>query len=214
MALKKRLTEEETIGLSQEEIKIATKLLRKQKTAAAIPKIEALKVYEMYMVGCSFDDISTQFPQYTLPQIILTAALNKWGLDREGMQSSLRDRVKAKVVKSILEQVDFLTTMLTVHNVKHLTKMRAFATDPLNNPAPEIGINSIKEYKEITETLYKIIQGTTTANSKSSAPFDALMSPSTNVKKIESKRKNTKDDDDDVIDMDTIINGNGISSDE
>lgn len=177
MALKTKFNEDETVGLSQEEIKIATKYLKKHKTAGALKDNEALKVYEMFMIGCSFDEIHKQFPNYEVGKIIMTAALKKWGLDRDKMQYTLRDRVRAKVVKSVIEQVDFLTTMLSVNNAKHMRDMRAFAADPLNNPEPRIGINTIKEYKDVSETLFKIVQGATPgSSSKTSAMFDALNS--------------------------------------
>ena len=116
MALKKKFTEEEKIGLTNEELKLALKYLKKHKTAGALGEIESLKVFEMYMIGCSFSEMQKQFPQYELGKITMTAALRKWGLDRDMMQHTLRDRVKAKVVKSVIEQVDFLTTMLSANN--------------------------------------------------------------------------------------------------
>ena len=199
MALKKRFTKEETVGLSQEEIKIALKYLRKHKTAGALSEIESLKVYEMFMLGCSFADIHKQFPQYELGSILLTAALRKWGLDRERMQHTLRDRVQAKVVKSVIEQVDFLTTMLSVSNAQHLQKMRDYISDPENNKLPDLSISSIKEYKDVTETLYKLVQGATpNSNTKTSPLFNALAPPAPKKKKLENK-------DEDELSLDDVI---------
>jgi len=196
VALKKKFTEDEVIGLSQEEIKLATKYLRKHKTAGALNEIESLKVYEMFMIGCSFDEMYRQFPNHDLGQIIMTAALRKWGLDRETMQHTLRDRVRAKVVKSVIEQVDFLTAMLSVNNAKHIRSMREFIADPMNNTEPKIGINTIKDYKDVSETLYKIVQGATPNSiSKTSPMFDTLSAP-TPHKKI----SNDTEDEDIIID--------------
>lgn len=194
MALKRYFTEQEKHGLTEEEIRRAEKYLRKHKTAGAVSEIESMKLYEMYMVGCSFHEIHQQFPQHALDQIILTAALRGWARDRDKMMGSLRDRVQAKVVKSVIEQVDFLTTMLSVTNAEHMESMKKYVIDPDNNAVPSIRVQSIKEYKEVVETLHKLVAGATGAvkNSKSSAMFDSLDSKSSNSKLPENK-KNEED---------------------
>jgi len=180
MALKRHFSEEEKFGLTEEEIKIAEKYLRKHKTAGAIPEVESMKLYELFMVGCSFHEIHQQHPEYPIAKIVLTAALRGWARDREKMMGSLRDRVQAKVVKSVIEQVELLTTMLSVTNVEHMDAMRRYILDPANNPKPDMRIQSIKEYKEITETLQKLVAGAAGSNKKSSAMFDTLNAPANN----------------------------------
>lgn len=198
MALKRSFNDEEKVGLTQQEIELGEKYLRKHKTAGAIKDTEALKLFEMYLIGQSFNEIQQQFPEYELGKIILTAALNKWGMDRNRMQSTLRERVKAKVVKSVIEQVDFLTSMLSVATAEHIEQMRKFILDPDSNPAPNLRIKSIKEYKEVTDTLSKIVQGATPSakNNATSPMFDALAPKPKNL-------TNTDDKDDD-IDLDEI----------
>lgn len=177
MALKRYFNKEEKYGLTDEQIRLGEKYLRKHKTAGAIDEVESMRLYEMFMVGCSFYEIHQQFPQYSIDQIILTAALRKWPKDRDKMLFSLRDRVQAKVVKSVIEQVDFLTSMLSVANAEHLESMRKFIIDPENNPPPSVRVENIKEYKEVVETLQKLVAGASgkSSNSKSSAMFDALL---------------------------------------
>jgi hypothetical protein len=148
--------------------------LRQNKTAGVVPEIETPKLYELFLVGCSFHDIHVQHPQYSLPSIILTAALRGWCKDREKMLGSLRDRVQAKVVKSVIEQVDFLTTMLSVVNAEHMDSMRKYVLDPVKNKKPDVRVESIKEYKEVVETLQKLVAGATGSNKRSSPMFDAL----------------------------------------
>lgn len=175
MALKRKFNEDERYGLTQEEIKMGEKYLRKHKTAGKIPDPQALKLFEMYLIGHSFYEIQQQFPQYEVDRIIMTAALNKWATDRDNMMHTLRDRVQAKVVKSVIEQVDFLTTLLSVNNAEHMDKMKKYIIDPSNNPAPDMRVESIKEYKEVVDTLYKIVAGSTSGSkSKESALFNAL----------------------------------------
>lgn len=172
MAFKTDLTEDEQYGLTEEEKKLATRYLRKHRTAGAIPDIEAAKIFEMYLIGTSFAELARQFPQYPYAQILLTAALKKWGKDRDNMMWSLKDRVKAKVVKSIIEQVDFLTSMLAVTNTEHLDAMRKYILDPANNPPPNLRIRQLKEYKETVETLQKLMTGVPGA--KASSLLEAL----------------------------------------
>ena len=176
MALKKRLTDEERYGLSEEEIKLAEKYLRKHKTAGALRELEAAKLFELYLLGESLSKITQQFNQYQLGQVVLTAALRGWAHDRDKMMHTLQDRVRAKVVKSVLEQVDFLTAMMSVTNAEHLEVMIKYCQDPINNPKPTMRVTNIKEYKDVAETLYKIVSGATAGKGKSPM-LDALSPP-------------------------------------
>lgn len=177
MALKRHLSDDERFGLTEEEIRISEKYLRKMKTAGAVPEAESMKLFELFMLGYSFNDIQQQYSQYPVAQIILTAALRGWCRDREKMMGSLRDRIQAKVVKSIIEQVDFLTTMLSVTNVQHMDAMRKYIIDPTKNPIPSIHVQNIKEYKEVAEVLHKLVAGVSSGSGKKSAMMDALASP-------------------------------------
>jgi hypothetical protein len=190
MALKTKLSEDERYGLSEEEAKLAVKWLRKYKTAGALKDLEAAKLYEMYLLGDSLSKIAQQFPQYPLGQIALTASLRGWPKDRDKMQHTLQDRVRAKVVRSVLEQVDFLTTMMAVANAEHLEAMIRYVQDPINNPKPAMRVTNIKEYKDVSETLYKIVAGATGGTGKGkdkdkSPMFDALTASSRNIEEKE-----------------------------
>lgn len=204
MALKRNLNKDECFGFTQEEIERAEKYLRRHKTAGAVPDAQSLKLYESFMIGCSFVEIHNQYPQYPIDQVILTAALNKWPHDRERMLSSLKDRVQSRVVKSVLEQVDFLTTLLSVVNTEHLEEMKAYIRDPDNNRRPEIRVQSIKDYKEVAETLAKLVAGSSGAGNRS-AMFDALSPERAQsfMPKNQQKAKKNKDEED-VIDIHEI----------
>src|ERR1035437_9537565 len=178
MALKRRLTEHERHGLGEEEIKLAEKYLRKNKTAGALKELEAAKLFELYLLGESLSKITQQFPQYSIGQIALTAALRGWAYDRDKLMHTLQDRVRAKVVKSVLEQVDFLTAMMSVTNAEHLEVMVKYCQDPINNPKPSMRVTNIKEYKDVAETLSKIVSGATPGAKNNKSPmFEALTPP-------------------------------------
>lgn len=176
MALKTNLTEEEKFGLSEEEIKLATRWLRAHKTAGAIDDLAAAKLFELYLLGEPLVKLAQNFPQYPLGQIAFTAAYKRWPSDRERMMSTLKDRVQAKVVKSVLDQVDFLTSMMAVANAEHLDSMAKYVRDPVNTPKPSLRITSIKDYKDITETLLKIVTGATSGGDKNKSPMIAALS--------------------------------------
>ena len=89
--------------------------------------------------------------------------------------------------------------MLTVTNVENIEIMRKYILDPVNNPIPKMKINSIKDYKEVAESLYKLVQGTGGTNGKPSPMLDAL---NTDLKLPEDKKKiENKDDDISVTDL-------------
>ena len=159
MALKTSLTDQEKYGLSEEEFKLATRWLRAHKTAGAISDLEAAKLFELFLLGEPLVKLAQNFPQYPLGQIAFTAAYKRWPADRDRMMSTLKDRVQAKVVKSVLDQVDFLTSMMAVANAEHLQAMTEYIKDPKLNPKPSLRITSIKEYKEVCESLQKIVAG-------------------------------------------------------
>lgn len=216
MALKRNFNDEEKIGMTSQEIEIGEKYLRAYKTAGAVSSTESIKLYEMYMVGCSYHEIHQQFPTYQLGQIILTGAIQKWGADRDRMQGSLRDRVRSKVIKSVIEQTDFLTSMLSVASAEHIEQMRKFILDPNNNPAPSLRIRSIKDYKEVTDTLAKIVQGATPTakDNKHSPMFDAL-APTGNHPDQKEKKQIVEEEDE--LDLDQILSqtppGKAVSGD-
>ena len=200
MALKKDFNEKERYGLTEEEYKLARKYLRKNKTAGALKELEAVKVYEMFLLGDSFQKLAQQFPQFPIGQIILTAALRGWCHDRDKMLYTLQDRVRAKVVKNVLDQVDFLSAMMAVANTEHLESMIKYIQDPVNNPKPQMRITDIKQYRDVSETLYKIVAGATVAKQGQQSPmFSALTSP---IKK-EIAEKDEKEEELNILDVST-----------
>ena len=159
MALKRFLNDDEATGLTEEEMVLATRWLRHYKTRGIVHGPDQLRIYEMFMTGCSFHEIHLAFPHLPHGQIILTVALKKWMLDREQIMHSLKERVQAKIIKHVMEQVDFLTSMLSVANAEHMESYKAYMRDPKNVPKPDLRVNSIKDYKEVTEILQKLVSG-------------------------------------------------------
>jgi hypothetical protein len=66
------------------------------------------------------------------------------------------DRIKARIVRSTVEQVEYLTGMLAVASVESKEEVQAYLNDPKNNAAPSMRIKSFKEYKDVVETLSKV----------------------------------------------------------
>jgi hypothetical protein len=123
------------------------------------------------------------------------------------MMGSLRDRVQAKVVKSVIEQVDFLTTMLSVTNAEHLDDMRKYIMDPVNNPKPELRIKGLKDYKETVETLYKIVAGATPGSTAKSSPLFGALSPNPGNKHLPPKDQEQEAEEDAASIIAGVIEG-------
>lgn len=154
--LKKKLNATERYGLTHDEIKAAESYLKFNKTQGVLNDQDALPLYEMYLLGYSFEEIHKNYAQYSYGRIVLTAALNSWTKDREKLAGSIMDRIKARIVRSTVEQVEYLSNMLAVANVESKDEVAKYLSDPKNSPAPSMRIKSFKEYKDVVETLAKV----------------------------------------------------------
>ena len=189
--LKTRLNPEERIGLTPEEVKLAEKYLRAHKTRGIIPDSEAAPLLELYVIGTSFVDIQKQFQQYPISQILLTAAVKKWGPYKHKVVNSLKERVQTRIVKSVVDSVDFLTNMLQVAGIEFGNDMQKYIKDPVNNPKPKLKIDSFKEYREALDSLQKLINTVSGSTPPKQAP--ALLTepdlPNSEAKALISRKK-------------------------
>lgn len=157
MALKRNLNDAESEGLTDLEIREATKWLRKHKTRGIIPKEHSSQLFELFMLGYSTNEIHNRFPEWPFGQICLTIALRGWVKERAIASATIQDQIRSRVIRSVIEQVEFLTTMMSVANAEHFEQMKRYIADPKNNPPPKMKIESIKEYKEVSEALHKLV---------------------------------------------------------
>jgi hypothetical protein len=180
MPRKRYLTESEKVGLTAEEVSLANKWLRQHGTAGCVGTYESVKLFELYLMGQSLQQIQAAYPQYTLGQLALTCAQRKWYYERIRMSSTLQERVRARVIKSVLDQVDLLTAMLSVASVEHQQQMEAYIKDPKTAPLPEFRIKSIKDYQAVADTLHKIVVAAAdpsgTSKRKTGSVYDNLLS--------------------------------------
>lgn len=174
MGLKRYLNDDEKFGLNGEEIKLAEKWLKKYKTAGAIQDPEAMKIYEMLLLGSTVMEVHANFPQWPIGQIALTIALRKWMTEREKMVNSVSSTATARMAKSVVDSVNFLTSMLAVANTEHLMQMQKYIKDPTNEPKPDLRIGTLKEYKEILDSLQKLVVG---GNGGKKSLLESITSP-------------------------------------
>ena len=66
--------------------------------------------------------------------------------------------------------------------------MKDYIADPINNPPPNLKIESIKDYKEVAESLQKLVAGAQGKHQKTSAMFDAIGNTKTRHKEIKDKK--------------------------
>jgi hypothetical protein len=192
MALKRYLNDDEKFGLNGEEIKLAEKWLKKYKTAGAIQDPEAMKIYEMLLLGSTVMEVHATFPQWPIGQIALTIALRKWMTEREKMVNSVSSTATARMAKSVVDSVNFLTSMLAVANTEHLMEMNKYIKDPQNEPKPSLRIGTLKEYKEILDSLQKLVVGG--GNGKKSL-LDSITAPDRPQTHMLPEAEEEKDDD-------------------
>ena len=188
---KKKLNNTQLYGLTTDQVKEAEKFLNKS-PAEPLNAQEAIPLYEMFVIGYSFEEIQKHYAQFPLGRIILTASINHWLKDRETLANSIYDRVKARLIKSTVEQVEFLTDLISVSATENSEEVRKYLADPVNNKKPEMRIESLKEYKQVVDMLTSI-----TSSMKTNVP----QKPGENsIKKIPNKKvKELKEDEESAL---------------
>lgn len=156
MGLKKSFTSEEKKGLTDYEVQIGEKYLRKHKTKGKIKAEEANKLYRAYEMGFEFDEIQKNYPQYELGQIILTAALDGWYERRRVFRSDKLKKLRKRIGLTCAEQIDFMAEIFKATSTKHMQTLVAYSNDPKNNPEPDFTVDSVKELKELAEVMMKL----------------------------------------------------------
>jgi hypothetical protein len=156
--VKKRLKAEEKYGLTPEQIAEAERFIRKNKSIGAIAQQDAVPLYEMFVLGYAFQDLVRKFPQYELGRVIYTAAAGGWIKDRERLASSVYDRIRARVIRSTVEQVEFLTDMVAVSTAESSEEVRKYLANPNGQPPPQLRIKSFKDYQQVIEMLASVTE--------------------------------------------------------
>ena len=195
MSKYRTLTEREREGLSATEEKICVRQVSQYgPMKSSIGLEESLPLYEMYLIGHSYREISEAFPQYKLSHIIATGALRGWYFDKQKTMGTLKDVVQTKVVKSIIEQVSLLTGLLSVSSVENANAIRAYVESGGETEKPAMAIASMKEYQTVSENLFKIIKTIGTADEDGSVLKVEAPRPRKNkVKKTEKEVLNITD---------------------
>lgn len=161
MSRKTYFKEEEMTGLTGPEIKLATKYLKANGTKGQIPIHASYPLFEMFIIGYKPEEIFKSFPQYSYEQILCTAALQKWGKQKEAASKTLLDTIRAKVTKTMTNQVDFLTGLLNCFAKESEDEIRAFLSGAIDTP-PTNGIKNIKDYHEVLKALQTLLQKNST----------------------------------------------------
>jgi len=152
----KSLEDYEYYGLKDEYVELAEEFLNSSNSLDIIPDTQAIPLFEMFMLGYSFEEINKSYPEISLGKIILTAAIKEWTKSREEMADSLYQRVKSKLIKSTTQQVEFLTDLVSVSNIEVGQEIKNYIIDPVNNPLPSMRIKSLKEYEQVLNMISKL----------------------------------------------------------
>lgn len=191
---KKTLTPKEKYGLSNDHVAEAERYLKKNKTTGILSKHDAMPMYELYILGYSFEDISRRYPSVPLGKILLTAALNQWPRDREAVAASLYDRIRTRIIKSTVEQVEFLTDIVSVSNVETSEEIRKYLSDPVNNPPPSFRIKTIKDYQQVIDMLAQVAESVRGMSNPSNVSNDNKSLTDNKIKKIGKKQSTSSEE--------------------
>ena len=152
---KKRLNAEEREGLSDVYISAADAYLRKG-NAEPVPPQEVGSVFELYILGYPLEDIVQRFPKYSLGQIAYTAALHRWNRDKNMVAASVYDRIRTRIIRSTVEQIEFLTDLISVTSTESSEEIKQYLNDPKNSPKPAMRISDIEEYQQVVKMLDQV----------------------------------------------------------
>ena len=162
----RRIKEEEKYGLNEIEIQIAQKQLAYNGVGRSLlSEKEAAKCFEMFILGYNFIEISEQIG-VEYPKLIFTASYNKWCKRREDNVEQFKDRIKIKMAKTIVDQVDYISMLFEVNNLENMKAMKGYLKDPDNSPLPNMRITSFKDYKDLIEMINKMYTSAANMTSK------------------------------------------------
>ena len=176
--MKKRLLSEEKLGIEENCVKIAESYLNVHGNNI-LSDIEAAPLLEAFLVGYSLEEIHKKYQHVDLGKLCLTASTQFWYKKRQEVASSIYDRVRTKLVRSVVEQVEYMTDLLSVASTESKQTIADYLRDPLANPPPANRIRSIKEYKDAIDSLTKL----TDHIAKITAPRDEIRSEKVITKK-------------------------------
>ena len=80
--------------------------------------------------------------------------------------------------------------------------MLKYILDPTNTPTPTLRVSSIKEYKDVVETLYKIVAGAAPGSKSKTSPVFGTLTGGTEGGEIED---NTPEDSEDDATLDSLM---------
>ena len=154
---RKRLSSEEREGLDPKALKLADAYFA-SKGDSPFLDVEVAAAVEAFLVGYSLHEVADRYPNLDRAKLCYTAAVQRWHHKRQEVASSIYDRVKAKLIRSVVEQVDFMTDMLSVASIESKETMAAYIKDPVNNPPPANRIRSLKDYKSAIDSLTQLTE--------------------------------------------------------
>lgn len=169
--MKKKLSSEEKQGLDETNISLAEKYLRIHGNQP-LTELEAAPLLEAFLVGYSLQEVIEKYPHLQNEKIVYTAAVQGWHKKRQEVAASIYDRVKAKLIRSVVEQVDYMTDMLSVVSTESKAQVQAYLADPISNPPPANRIRSMKEYRDAIESLMKLTEKVSSLNASKEAAMD------------------------------------------
>ncbi len=159
--IKSKWDEEERRGLTQEEIRISELWLVDHRLHTRVSKVDSLPMYELYLKGTTLKELSRKYPQFEYERIILAAVLDDWFSERESAMDVVKKAVTEKVVTSMVNQVNLLSSMVEIAGKEWQEEMDKYLENPQLNPKPSVRINNLKDLAQVQEMMGKAVTTST-----------------------------------------------------
>jgi hypothetical protein len=123
-----------------------------------LPPLVVEKMFERYLAGSSFLDITKAFPEYSRESILYSAWKYDWPMERDQFVTELQSRMRHKIVYSKFQQLELVSNMIGVAYVEANQAMQAYIKHPCDRNIPKIlRIKSVKELYQAIEMMAMVI---------------------------------------------------------
>jgi hypothetical protein len=140
-----------------------------------IPVANALQLYQLYLNGYSCKDIY-RLNDESLPlgSIVDARIRHEWDRRKDEHLKQLYDTISDKVLKTQMESAAFLADSLSAAHVEHGTKFKKYLQTHNPEFIEQIGIHSLKEYRETLNALTNLVNKQTAKIEKESPAVKEL----------------------------------------
>lgn len=148
---------EQKSGFSKQELEVIKKYVETS-GQVILPPQAAIKIYEQYINGSSISEVCNMFSEYSRGIIVYTAYTLNWPATRDEFTLDLQTRVKQKVLYSKYQQLELVSTMISVAHVETMQAMQLYLKNPNDKNLPKtMRIKTIRDLSMAIEMMSQVI---------------------------------------------------------